>query len=82
MLITTLTTFFLNMNELLDKHALFKKVSKYQLKLKSKSWMTAAVHKSILLKISLFEKYIKLKDSVKENETYDKCKYYKNLFQL
>ena len=44
--------------------------------------MTAAVHKSILLKISLFEKYIKLKDSVKENETYDKCKYYKNLFQL
>ena len=43
--------YFLNMNELLDKHALFKKVSKYQLKLKSKSWMTAAVHKSILLKI-------------------------------
>ena len=32
----------LTMNRLLDKHAQFKKVSKYQLKLKRKPWITAA----------------------------------------
>ena len=53
------------MNGLLDKHAPFKKVSKYQLKLKTKPWITAAIHKSILVKNSLFKKYIKLKDPVK-----------------
>ena len=51
--------FFLNMNRLLDKHAPFKKVRQYQLKLKTK-------HKSILVKNSLFKKYIKLKDPVKK----------------
>ena len=71
--------FLLNMNGLLDKHAPFKKVSKYQLKLKTKPWITAAIHKSILVKNSLFKKYIKLKDPVKKTETHDKYKYYRNL---
>ena len=57
--------FLLNMNGLLDKHAPFRKVSKYQPKLKTKPWITAAIHKSILVKNSLFKKYIKLKDPVK-----------------
>ena len=55
------------------------KVSKYQLKLKIKPWITAAIHKSILVKNSLFKKYIKLKDPVKKTETHDKYKYYRNL---
>ena len=55
------------------------KVSKYQLKLKIKPWITAAIHKSILVKNSLFKKYIKLKDPVKKTETHDKKKYYRNL---
>ena len=42
------------------------KVSKYQLKLKIKPWITAAIHKSILVKNSLFKKYIKLKDPIKK----------------
>ena len=46
----------LNMNGLLDKPAPFKKVSKYQLKLKAKPWITAAIHKTILIKNSLLKK--------------------------
>ena len=56
----------LNMNGLIDKHASFKKVSKYELKLKTKPWVTAAIHKSISVKNSLFKKYTKLKDPVKK----------------
>ena len=57
-------SFLLNMNGLLGKYAPFKKVSKYQFKLKTKPWITA-IHKSILVKNSLFKKYVKLKDPVK-----------------
>ena len=71
--------FLLKMNGLLDKHALCKKISKYQLKLKTKPWITTAIHKSILVKNFLFEKYMKLKDLLKKSETHDKCKYYRNL---
>ena len=67
------------MNGLLDKHAPFKKESKYQLKLKTKPWITAAIHESILVKNSLFKKYSKLKDPVKKTETHDKYKNYRNL---
>ena len=67
------------MNGLLDKHAPFKKVSKYQLTLKTKPWITAAIHKIILVKNSSFKEYIKLKDPVKEIETHDKYKHWRNL---
>ena len=56
-----------NMNDLLDKHAsLFKKISKYKLEFKTKSWITAALQKSIPIKSSLFKRYIKLKSPVKK----------------
>ena len=71
--------FILNMNGLLDKHVPFKKVTKYQLKLETKPWITATIQKSILVKNSLFQKYIKLEDPVKKTETHDKCMYYRNL---
>ena len=68
------------MNELLDKHAPFKRVSKYQLKLKMKPWITAAIHKTTLVKNYLFTKYIKVKeDPVKKIETRDKYKHHRNL---
>ena len=51
--------FLLNINEQLDKHVLFKKVSKYPLKLKMKPLITGAIHKSVLVKNALFKKYIK-----------------------
>ena len=66
------------MKGLLDKHAPFKRVSKYQLKLKTKLCITAAIHKSVLVKNSLFKKYIKLKDPAKKTETHDEYKYYRN----
>ena len=62
--------FLLNMNGLLGKYAPFKKVSKY-----TKPWITVAFHKSILVKNSLFKKYIKLKDPVKKTGTHGKYKY-------
>ena len=55
--------FLLNMNGVLDKHVSFKKLSQYQLKLRTKP--QAAIHEAILVKNSLFKKYIKLKDPVK-----------------
>ena len=44
-----------NMNGLLDRYAQFKKVSKYKLKFKTKSWITAALQKSISIKNSLLK---------------------------
>ena len=71
--------FLLNMNGLLGKHAPLKNVRKYQLKSKTKPWITVAIHKAILVKNSLFQKYIKLKDLVKKIETCDKYKRYRKL---
>ena len=71
--------FLSSTNGLLDKYAAFKNVSEYQLKLKTKPWITAVIHKLILIKHSLFKKYIKLKDPAKKTEIHDKYKYYRNL---
>ena len=70
----------LNSNGLLGKFgASFEKVSRYQLKLKTKPWITAAIHKSMSVKNSFFRKNIKLQNTVKKTKTHDKYKYYKNL---
>ena len=79
MFIIPLKFFFLNMNGLLGKYAPFKKVSKNRLKFKRKPRITAAIPKTILVKSSLFKKYIKLKEPVKKIETYDEYKHYRNL---
>ena len=71
--------FILNMNGLLDKHAPFKKVRKYQLKLKTKPWIPVAIHKTIFVENSLFKKYIKMKDPAEKIEIHDKYKYCRNL---
>ena len=34
-----------NLNDLLDKHAPLKKISKYELKFKTKSWITIGLQK-------------------------------------
>ena len=68
-----------NMIDLLDKHATFKKISKYKLKFKTKPWIAAALQKSISIKNALFKKYIKLKIPVQKNEVYQQYKYYENL---
>ena len=65
-----------NMNDLLDKHAPFRKISKYKLKFKTKPWITAALQKSISIKNALFKRYMKLKTPVKKNEVHQQYKYY------
>ena len=52
----SIENFVNNMNDLLDKCAPFKKISKYKLKLKTKPWITPALQKSISIKNSLFKK--------------------------
>ena len=78
----SIENFVNNMNGLLDRHAQFKKISKYKLKFKTKPWTTAALQKSISIKNSLLKKYIKLKSSVKKNEVDQQYKCYRNLLSM
>ena len=48
----SMKNFVNNMNDLLDKHAPFKKISKRKLKFKTKPWITAALQKPISIKDS------------------------------
>ena len=64
----SMENFVHNMNDLLDKHDPFKKISKYNLKFKTKPCVTAALQKSISIKNALFKRYIKLKSLVKKKE--------------
>ena len=64
MLIISLIVFFWTWMDLLTSMPYLKKVRKYQLKLRIKPWITTAIDTSILVKNSLFRKYIKLKNPV------------------
>ena len=55
----SMENFVNNMNDLLDKHASFKRISRYKLKFKTKPWITAALQKSISIKMP----YLKGKSS-------------------
>ena len=60
-------SFLNNINSISDVHALLKKVNKYKLKLKTKSWITPAIQKSISNKNNLLKKFMTAKDrQVKE----------------
>ena len=50
------------MNSLLNKCAPFKKISKYKLKFKTKTWITFGIQKSISVKSKLLKKFINKKD--------------------
>ena len=56
-----------------------KKISKYELKFKTKPWITPALQKSISIKNALFKRYIKLKSPFKKKEVHQQYKYYRNL---
>ena len=75
----SMENFVNNMNDLLNMHAPLKKISKYMLKSKTKSWVTAGLQKLISVKNALFKRYIKFKSTVKINEVHQQCKYYRNL---
>ena len=54
--------FLNNMNSIIDSNAPFKRVNKYKLRFKTKPWITPALQKSVSVKNSLLNKFIKSKD--------------------
>ena len=67
------------MNNILNKHAPFKKIIKYKLKFKTKPWITPALQKSISIKNKIFKNYIKKKELSQKNELHNNYKIYRNL---
>ena len=55
------------------------RLKKYNLKLKTKPWITPAIPKSILIKNNLFQKYTRLSDPLIKQEVHFKYKCYRNL---
>lgn len=53
--------FYKKISEIIDKHAPMKKISKRELKIKSKPWITPAIKKSISIKNNLYKKYLNTK---------------------
>ena len=54
--------FFDSINNILDKHAPFQKITKYKLKFKTKPKITTVLQKSISSKVNILKNYIKKKD--------------------
>ena len=58
----SIESFLNNMNSVLDSKTPFKRINKFKLRFKTKPWITPALHKSIYVKKSLLNKFIKSKD--------------------
>ena len=83
--------FFYSTSNILDKHASFKKITKYKRKFRTKPWITPALQKSISIKNKIFRNYIKKnknkifknhikkKDITQKNELHNNYKIYRNL---
>ena len=67
------------MNNILGKHAPFKRITKYKLKFRTNPWITPAFQKPIFIKNNIFKNYIKTKDITQKNELHNKYKIYRNL---
>ena len=63
----SIESFLNNINSILDSNAPFKRVKKYKLRFKTKPWITPALQKSISVKNSLLNKFIKSKDPKQKN---------------
>ena len=64
---TSFQNSFDSMSRILQKHAPLKKLSKYELKFKTKPWVTTALQKSISIKNNLFSDFINKKRPYTEN---------------
>ena len=62
----------------MDVHATFKKVNKYKLKFKTKTWINPALQKSISVKNNLQKKFITAKDPQVKERYYEAYKDYRN----
>ena len=66
-------------NILLDTYAPLKKINKYKLKFKSKTWITLGLQKSISMKNKLLANFINKKDPILKEEFHTNYKKYRNL---
>ena len=67
------------MNSILDSNAPFKRVNKYKLRFKTTLWIAPALQKSISVKNSLLNKFIKSKDPEEKEHHHIKYKTYRNM---
>ena len=71
--------FFLKTFEkILDVHAPYKLLTRNELKLKTKPWITKGILKSISIKNNLYKRYIKSKNSENKDLLFTKFKSYRN----
>ena len=64
---------------LLDTYAPIQKLTKAELKLKSKSWLTKGIMTSIKNENKRYKKIIKTKNSAEKKMLYNEFKHYRNL---
>ena len=67
-------SFYTKLSKIINHHAPIKKISRKELKLRSKPWITLAIRKSIFVKNKLYKKFLKSKLPY----YYLKFKYYRN----
>ena len=65
---------YTKLSEIIDTHAPVKQISRRELKLRSKPWITSAIRRSILIKNKLYKKFLKTRSSY----YHSKFKYYRN----
>ena len=75
----SINPFLNNMNSILDSNTPFKRVNKYKLRFKNKPCITLALQKSISVKNSLLNKFIKSKDPQAKEHHHIKYKTYRNM---
>ena len=75
----SINPFLNNMNSILDSNTPFKRVNKYKLRFKNKPCITLALQKSISVKNSLLNKFIKSKDPQAKEHHDIKYKTYRNV---
>ena len=74
------TSVFLKLFEsILDAHAPYKQMTKNQIKLKQKPWITSGILRSIKIKDLTHKKYLRAKNGIKKDALFVKFKTYRNV---
>ena len=72
-------SFLNNVNSILDAHAPFRKANKYKLKLKTKTWITPALQRSVSIKNNLLKKCMASKDPQVKERYHKEYKDHRNM---
>jgi hypothetical protein len=71
---TLFDIFYTKLSDIIDKHIPVKQLSKRELKIQSKPWISTAIRKSIQVKNEFYKKYLKTKSPY----YHSKFKFYRN----